>query len=115
MKTVPLVNIDNALSLLDNDKELYTDLLDMFLTSTSFNVEELLLLEKNGNYPEAGKRVHYLKGAVGALGGERLFSVCQTLEDTLKGKIDGDIPTLTEQTISIYNETLVELQKVHKS
>jgi len=42
---------------------------------------------------------------------EKLQSSGQALEDVLRGKSSGDIPTLIEKMFSDYEETLLEIQK----
>ena len=107
MENLKLVNLEEAMARVDNDKELYNDLLTMFFEDPQFKPEDL---EKK--IQEAEKLVHLLKGISGTLGAERLFDACQRLDDILKGKTQGDIPAGKDEVNKLFVETTEELKKV---
>ena len=100
-----------ALELLDKDEELLSILIDSFLNETKFEKAVLEKLIAQGKTKEAASYVHATKGAARQLCMEKLQSSGQALEDVLRGKSDGDIPSLIEKMFSDYEEVLLEIQK----
>ncbi|MCR4939198.1 MAG: Hpt domain-containing protein [Treponemataceae bacterium] len=115
MDNLKLVNVEEAMARVDNDKELYNDLLTMFFEDPQFKPEDLEKLLAENKIQEAEKLVHLLKGIAGTLGAEKLFSACQSLDDILKGKTEGDIPAGKEAVNTLFLETREELKKVQES
>lgn len=115
MENLKLVNVDEAMARVDNDKELYNDLLTMFFEDPQFKPEDLEKLISENKIQEAEKLVHLLKGIAGTLGAEQLFSACQSLDDILKGKTEGDIPAGKDAVNKLFLETTEELKKVQES
>ncbi|MCR4715506.1 MAG: Hpt domain-containing protein [Treponemataceae bacterium] len=112
MDNLKLVNLEEAMARVDNDKELYNDLLTMFFEDPQFKPEDLEKLIAENKIQEAEKLVHLLKGISGTLGAERLFDACQRLDDILKGKTQGDIPAGKDEVNKLFTETTEELKKV---
>ncbi len=115
MESLKLVNVEEAMARVDNDKELYNDLLTMFFEDPQFKPEDLEKLIAENKIQEAEKLVHLLKGIAGTLGAEKLFSACQSLDDILKGKTQGDIPAGKDAVNALFAETTEELKKVQAS
>ena len=115
MAELKLVNKEEALLRVDNDKELYEDLLSMFFDNPQFDPEDLKKLIAEEQNEAAAKLVHLLKGISGTLGGELLYTACQSLEDILRGKKAGDIAAGEEEVISLFYKTSEELKRVRDS
>jgi len=112
MGDLKLVNLEEAMARVDNDKELYNDLLTMFFEDPQFKPEDLEKLVAENKIQEAEKLVHLLKGISGTLGAELLFDASQRLDDILKGKTQGDITAGKDEVNKLFAETCEELKKV---
>lgn len=107
-----LVDKQEALLCLDGDKELYIDIIKMFFEDPQFSKEELDSLLAENNIKEAEEKVHLLKGIAGTLGAKALFASSKELDDVLKGRETGDIPSLKTQMFTLFDQTYEELKKV---
>ena len=107
-----LINKEDALARLDNDTELYKDLITMFFEDPQFLPEDLEKLIADQNYEEGGKLAHLLKGVSGTLGAEDLFNASKHLEDILKGKKDGDIEEGKNALLDLFEKTSVALKEL---
>lgn len=110
-----LINKEDALARLDNDTELYKDLISMFFDDPQFKPEDLEKFIEDKNYEEGGKLSHLLKGVSGTLGAEDLFNASKNLEDILKGKKEGNIQEGKDQLISIFESTSIALKELLES
>ena len=95
-----------ALELLDNDEELLSVLIDSFLNENKFEKSVLENLIESGKTKEAASYVHSIKGAARQLCMEKLKSSGQALEDVLRGKTIGDIPSLVAHMFMDYEEAV---------
>lgn len=100
-----------ALELLDKDEELLSVLIDSFLNENKFEKSVLENQIESGKTKAAASYVHSIKGAARQLCMEKLKSSGQELEDVLRGKTTGDIPSLIEKMFTDYEEALLEIQK----
>ena len=107
-----LINKEDALARLDNDTELYKDLITMFFEDPQFLPEDLEKLIADQNYEEGGKLSHLLKGVSGTLGAEDLFNASKNLEDILKGKKEGDIEESKNALLDLFEKTSVALKEL---
>ena len=107
-----LVNKEEALARLDNDAELYKDLITMFFEDPQFLPEDLEKLVAEQKYEEGGKLSHLLKGVSGTLGAEDLFDASKNLEDILKGKKEGNIEESKTLLLDLFEKTSVALKEV---
>ena len=99
-----------ALELVDNDEELLQILIDSFLNENEFEKAKLEALISNGKLAEAASYVHATKGAARQLCMEKLKNSGQALEDVLRGKTTGDIPSLVEKMFLDYEEAVGKLK-----
>ena len=106
MEELQILNSEKGLNLVDNDMELYKILIDTFINESRFSIDELKEFVGKGEMKEAASYVHAAKGAGRQLGAERLASVGQKLEDTLRGKADGNIDELCADVAREYEEAL---------
>jgi HPt (histidine-containing phosphotransfer) domain-containing protein len=111
MEEKKLLNTTSGLDMLGGDKSLYKMLINSFLTETPFDEHHLDSLITAGKNEEAGSYVHRCKGAAGQIGAELLYDAARTLDDVLKGRKTGDIPSLRVQFLDIYKETVKALMQ----
>ena len=109
-KTTQVLNIQSALEMMGDDKDLLKELLTSFVTETIFEEQKLLDLEAQPDTTEAAKYVHLFKGGGRQLGAERLGESGQALEDVLRGRKTGNIPELTKAFVSDYKLTVAAVK-----
>ena len=110
-----ILNTLAAKEMVDNDLELYRILLESYINDKILDEKKLLDLENSADKTEAGKYVHYFKGAARQLGGEELGEKAQRLEDVLKGKATGNIEELNKEFIEIYKITVEAMKNELKN
>ncbi len=109
-----LLDIDFALKLLDNQKDLLNDLLNDFINDKLLNPSYLLDLEKISDKTQAAKYVHYFKGAARQLGANKLAESGQNLETALRNSIDCDLKKLTDIFTQDYADTYKAIESYLK-
>jgi HPt (histidine-containing phosphotransfer) domain-containing protein len=107
-----IINKEDALARLDNDSELYKELIQMFFDDPQFKPEDLENLISTKNYEEGGKLSHLLKGISGTLGAEDLFNASKNLEDILKVKKEGNIEENKNAVIDLFQKTSEALKEL---
>ncbi len=107
-----MINRTEALERLDDDEELYGELLGAFFEEKPFDFVRFRTLVGNGQTGEALSMLHKLKGASGALGADSLYEICFSIEQILKGKKEGSTEALIPELTRIYGETVSELQNI---
>lgn len=111
-----LINLPAALERLDNDKDLYKILIHAFLYEKPFDSSTFQVLAASamkGDETAAVKAAglaHYVKGAASQLGADLLAEKARQTEYTLKGKESGDIQTLCQELLSLYEQTIDALK-----
>jgi|GEM_PF-440649 len=105
-----ILNLEAALEMIGGEKDLLLDLLGAFLHEAPFDEAKLLSLEAKEDTTEAAKYVHYYKGAARQLGAEKLAKSGQALEDVLRKKTSGDIPSLNKNFIVDYRQAAEAIQ-----
>jgi HPt (histidine-containing phosphotransfer) domain-containing protein len=78
------INTGAAIGRLNNDNELYCDLLESLFEDKPVDFSSIELLIQNGDYGAGASSVHKLKGVSGTLGADRLYSLCAEVELFLK-------------------------------
>ncbi len=68
-------------------EDLYDSLVEEYLSSVKKKIEEIYLLIENGNYAEAAKEVHSIKGASANLRLYNLYDFCLKAEEELKASL----------------------------
>ncbi len=89
-----ILNINTGLDLVENDKELYKDLLGIYLSDTVFDQNTICNLINSGKTEDAANYIHRIKGASGQIGAEQLFETAYIAERILRGKEHGNIREL---------------------
>lgn len=106
-----IINIDEALKLLDGEKLLLKKLLESFVNDKKFDVNYLnQLIEKN--WEEAASYVHYYKGAGRQLACKKLAHSGQELEDILRKRTEGNLQEKIKIFQEDYIETLNKIQEI---
>jgi len=100
-----LLNFENALQYLADDKGFYKELLDIWFGETQFDKAILGKLMLKDNKSESASYVHRMKGAIGALGGEKLFDAAQKVENIFRGKSTGSVTVAIENLDTLYKQT----------
>lgn len=103
-------NFEETLERFGNDKELLTDLAEMFVNQNSFESDILQNMIAKNDFLESANYVHKLKGSCGTLGCEILYDQCVKVESILKGKTTGDILQETQALCDVYENTVGELK-----
>ena len=84
------LDIEEGLSFLDGDKDLYKMLLDAYVDENKFDPAELKALVQKKEFEAAAKIVHKTKGASYQIGAKKMGDQAQTLEDILRSKVQPD-------------------------
>lgn len=108
MKAV--LNTDFALEMLGGEKTLLKELLVSYMNDTPFDAEKVRKFAAEGKNTEGAGYVHYYKGSARQIGAEQLAEAGQNLEDVLRGKKSGDIPSLADAFEDCY-KTAVSAMK----
>lgn len=100
-----LLDTQTGLDLVDNDKELYTSLLEFYLTDNKFDVKELheLIMKSKS---EAASYIHRVKGASRQIGAKAASAQGQLIEDILREKTEGNLAPLINDFCGIYEKTV---------
>lgn len=100
-----ILDINAGLDLVDNDKELYLDLLNFYLTENNFDVKTLEnLIMKNEE--EAASYIHRVKGASRQICAKAASEKGQEIEDILRKKKEGNLAPLINEFCRIYDATV---------
>ena len=70
----------SAITLLDNDEELYRDVLNMFINDYSTSAEEIKNFYQEGRLEDAHRIAHTFKGIAGNIGAPRLKEIATDLD-----------------------------------
>lgn len=100
-----LLNLNSALEMVGNEKELLIELLNGFANDKPFSSEKMNSIQTVKS-EEAAKYVHYYKGAARQIGAEALAASGQALEDVLRGKKTGNIKQLADKFKEYYDSTI---------
>ena len=109
-----LINLKEALKLLDGEVGLLKELLNSFLNDKVFDLNHLIELESNGKLDEEASYIHYFKGAGRQLACTNLATTEQMLEDVLRGKKEGDLSDLNIKFSTSYTLTYNKIQDIVK-
>lgn len=113
------LNIEEGLSFLDGDKDLYKMLLDAYVDENKFDPAELKALVQKKEFEAAAKIVHKTKGASYQIGAKKMGDQAQTLEDILRSKVQPDasqrspseMDKLANDFCASYQKCLEEVEK----
>lgn len=105
------LNVENGLEMMGGDTELYVELMEEFIKTGSFNIEEVTELAKANNYEAAASIVHRIKGSSATIGGERLQEICAQTEAIFRHRAEGNPLPLLPEIDKRYKEFVEELKK----
>lgn len=109
-----ILNFSDAIEGLDNDAELFTDLLNSFFGNDGFCKEKLHNLIDSGSLEEAARYAHLHKGTTGMLGAEQLFDALNIVDKIIRGKMSGSLSEAVNNLDKIYDETSIALKAKSK-
>ncbi len=110
-----ILNLNAALELLDNDKDLLKILMESFMNEMPFDEATLDKLIADKDDAKAANYVHAVKGAGRQLCAERLSAAGQALEDVLRHKTQGDPLPLAQKMKEEYAIALAEIKNQYKT
>jgi HPt (histidine-containing phosphotransfer) domain-containing protein len=74
------IDLDAALERLDGNEQLFCELLEEFCTSCCSSADSILAAWQTGDFPEARRLIHSIKGVAGNLSAIDLYSAASNLE-----------------------------------
>ena len=101
-----VLDITQALELVDGEQDLLCSLLESFVHTKHFDRSHLENLVAQNKYNEAASYVHYFKGAARQLFAQECAQAGQALEDVFRKKTEGDISSLTDAFSLAYEKAL---------
>ena len=114
MDTKNILDAEQGLDFVDNDRKLYSELLYSFINDKPFDSAHLEKLVAQNNFEEAAKYIHLFKGAAAQLGAKQLASDAELLYEVLRGKTQGDTQALIQQFVSSYEKTIAAVRETHR-
>lgn len=99
------ISIENGLSLAKNDKEMYLELLEMFLRDVG-KQEEMSQFISEGNMSDYAILVHGLKGNARTLGADKLADMALEHEKQSKAGNAEYVTSNWEELLSVWDKTL---------
>lgn len=112
MELQKLIDLESAMDMFGGEKKLYAQMIDSYLNENPFEPQHLDQLLSEKKFEEAGTYVHKCKGSSAQLGASPLAAAGQALEDVLKGRSQGDIPSLKKTFLDLYAETAAEFRNL---
>lgn len=106
------INYQKAIYNLDNNKNLYIDILNRFIKNYSETIEEIKLLIENRDYLKVNDIFHVLKGISGYIGAENLYDEILRNRKYIEEKDYEKVNMNFEVFIRKYQNTYVEVYKV---
>ena len=106
----PVFDETTLLSLLEGDRELAKEIILSAIESVPGYLDQLEQAVAAGNWIEAERQTHTLKGLTGQIGGERLAALMKATDDHLKagGRIDSATVIDLRSEYQILSVTLQE-------
>jgi len=109
--SLPGINMENALSILDNDYGLLRKLLLMFCQDYADSAEKMSVLLESGDRAGAQMLAHTLKGFIGNLGAEKVLQLVSELDRVLSsGDEPGDLVDRFQEEMTIILDGLAFLE-----
>ena len=110
----PLVfDCENAMKRVDGDRELYSELLEMFFQEYPQMIEKLREARNKSDARKIQEYAHSMKSALGNLGAMKAFALAQVIEkNSMQGRleiIDSNIKTL-EDEVEKYKVAVAEFR-----
>ena len=80
MNEAPVLDLESALARVENDSELYLDLVGIFLGDYLSNLSAIRNAASDGNSQQVERLAHSIKSSLGNIGGMRAFNAALRLE-----------------------------------
>ncbi len=109
-ETKRIIDSKAAIELLDNDNELYLEVLSMFINDYSSSAEEIINFYNEGRFEDAHRIAHTFKGIAGNIGAPKLKEIATNLDLKFKSgvtNLDADINLFCneiKETIKLIDE-----------
>lgn len=114
-KDTQVINVADALERVQDDRELFLELLDIFSRDFKDKRQHMEKFMQKNNMEGLRDIAHSLKGAAGNISAEKIYSTCVTLEQSaadnkpvaipeLLGKLDAQYAELQSRIIQIKKE-----------
>lgn len=103
-----ILNVQEGLSFVDGDKDLYKILLDTYVEENKFDPDTFKALIQKKDFEAAAKAVHKTKGASYQIGAKTIGDAAQKLEDLLRSKATPD-ENLVQDFCDSYQKCLEEV------
>lgn len=100
-----ILNTDEAVERLNNDRQLYASLLQLFVQRHA-NIQELCQAVRKGDFDLAAKTLHTMRGAAATIGGGMLVKAIADLEQALARASTPAIEASLEEFIRAHTELL---------
>ncbi len=107
-----IINTTEALARIDNDNEIYLDLIETFLELGVLDFTLLRTSLAQGKDKEVAHQIHQVKGASLTLGADNLAHAASLLEKSLRSGAGGDHNTMLDDLQSCYRESVTELASI---
>lgn len=105
------LNEEDGLRLLGGNVELYRAVLREYRAENTGLIAELLSEIESGNFPEAAKTVHKVKGSSGNIGAKSLYMVASKLQKALETK-SPEAGGLFEEFRQIFEQVMLHISKL---
>lgn len=109
MAKIPGINLDYCLNLINDDAHKYLELMSIFIETHQNDMEDFKCAYLVGNYINAKRIAHSLKGSAATIGIERLAELAAILENLVKNTnspiaelvVDGQILNIKNELLAI--------------
>lgn len=109
-----IIALEAALNRIDDDYEIYCELIAAFLEDSLKDIQELTQAIEEEDTKKAIYHTHKLKGAALTLGADFLSSFAESLERTLPQNNSSECRTIFEKTKKAYFEAITRLKEIQQ-
>jgi CheY-like chemotaxis protein len=110
LPTLPGIDINSGLIRVGGNMKLYKKLLIKFRNDYSKSLSEIKTALENGNFNEAERFVHSIKGVTGNIGINKLYKITADFEAIIRKRETGKYKAMLNQYSRELNNTLTSLQ-----
>ncbi len=97
-------DLDQALSTVDGDHELLTELTELFLEDAPGLVQQIQGAAACNDFDELGRAAHTLKGSVATIGGRALAEAARRLEDRARDEDGTELVALAAEVRAAFEQ-----------
>lgn len=111
-ESIIYINYEKGIYNLDNNKNLYIDILNKFIKNYSENIEKIKLSINNKDYLKIDDIFHLLKGISGYIGAEKLYDEIMRNRQYIEYGHYEELHLKFSEFIEIYENTYMETYKI---